>query len=263
MRQITNFKQSVLSMLTIRWSKQSWVLPPLVLLGALLLLSCGTSRPYYENKHDRKTSEDYSDNREVDYQIFLIGDAGLPNLKEKDKTLAAFTAQLQQGGANSSAVFLGDNIYENGMPAVQNGKERRLAEEKITKSLETLVGYSGGAYFIPGNHDWRISKERLLAQEAFIVQFPDVRAELIPDHGCPGPVAVNLSEDWLLIAPDSEWWINQSLKAEVSTDGCKRQTHETVMTEIENIVSDNTQKKILIAVHHPLHSNGSHGGNFT
>ncbi|MDZ7659019.1 BamA/TamA family outer membrane protein [Fodinibius sp.] len=243
-------------------NKQRWTTYFLLFFGSFILLSCGTSNPYYANPYSDPVPEDSLDKKEIDYSIYLIGDAGLPNLDGKDKTLATLANHLQQSDSRSTTVFLGDNIYQNGMPADTTGEKRKIAEQKITKSLQTLIDYPGKAFFLSGNHDWKVSKERVLAQETFIEQYPNIEAEYIPSNGCPGPVSINLSEDWLLIAIDSEWWINQSLKPNISEEGCKQQSREEVINVTKEIVNDNSHRNLLVTFHHPLYSSGSHGGYF-
>jgi len=233
------------------------------IIGALILISCGTSKPYYSEEVQGKIEAAADSTKEIEYQFFLIGDAGLPNLKGPDKTLDMLATHLQKSGSSSSVIFLGDNIYEDGMPEEKNTEERRLAEQKIIKSLEPLRGYPGEAFFIPGNHDWRFGKKRVLAQETFIEQYPDAEANFLPDGGCPGPVALNLSDEWLMIALDTEWWISQSIKPNNTVENCLSQTREEVMTGIENIVDAHEGKHILVAAHHPLYSNGPHRGKFS
>jgi len=244
-------------------SKQRPITYLLLFWGSCILLSCGTSNPYYAQQYSGPVAADSLDQKEIDYSIYLIGDAGLPNLTGEDKTLSTLATHLQQSGSNSSTLFLGDNIYENGMPANTSGEERKIAEQKIIQSLQTLTSYPGKAFFLPGNHDWRKGRDRVLAQEKFIEQYPDIGAEYIPSNGCPGPVSINLSEDWILIAIDSEWWINQSLKANVTEDGCKQQTRDEVINTTKEIVNNNSQQNLLVTFHHPLYSSGAHGGYFS
>ena len=243
--------------------KQRCITYFLLFFGSFILLSCGTSNPYYADGYNDPVPEDSLNKKEIDHSIYLVGDAGNPNLKGKDKTLATLTAHLQEAGPGSAVVFLGDNIYENGMPADTSGKERNIAEQKIIKSLRTLTGYPGKAFFLPGNHDWRVGKKRVLAQESFIEQYPDIEADFIPDNGCPGPVSITLSEDWLLLAIDSEWWINQSLRSGVSEDRCTHKTREEVINATKKIVANHAHQNLLVTIHHPLYSSGAHGGYFS
>lgn len=232
--------------------------------GFIFVTSCGSSKPYYADDSGNRFLEDSAIQKEIAYSIFLIGDAGKPNLTGKDETLATLQAHLNEAGANSSVIFLGDNIYENGMPPDTADPEREIAEKRIVGSLQALEGFQGRSFFIPGNHDWRYGKEGVRAQEAFIEQYANAEAEHIPSDGCPGPSAVALTGDWLLLALDSEWWINQSVKQKHAsvTAGCESRSREEAINTVEKIVERNAGKKILVSFHHPLYSNGTHGGYF-
>lgn len=237
-----------------------------VLLFSVIIIvsSCGTSRPYFSDESKNKSLGNSADLKqsELAYSIFLIGDAGDPNLTGKDNTLATLRTHLDKVGENSSIIFLGDNIYEKGMPPDTSNRKRNKAEQKITRSLQTLKTFSGSAFFIPGNHDWYNQKEGLRAQELFIEKYPNIQAELIPSMGCPGPEVITLSKEWVLVALDSEWWINQSFKQNSETESCENSSREEVINAFKKTIENNTSKKILVAFHHPLYSNGTHGGYF-
>ena len=103
----------------------------------------------------------------------------------------------------------------------------------------------------------------MIAQEEFIEAYPGIRAAMEPSHGCPGPFYTVIEDQWLLIALDSEWLVKQGQRAETDLSRCRFKTHDEVMSEVESIVANHTDKQLLVATHHPLYSNGSHGGYYT
>ncbi|MDX1637527.1 MAG: BamA/TamA family outer membrane protein [Balneolaceae bacterium] len=232
-----------------------------VLAILIFTISC-SSGPYLAAEQQLPIRSESDTTRKVAYSIYLIGDAGAPAVEGSEETLESFASRLQQSGPNSSAVFLGDNIYEYGMPADTTGRRRAIAEKKIVQSLETLENFEGKAYFIPGNHDWYSGKRGLLAQDEFVDQYNGADTRFILSDGCPGPVTIRPHEEWLLLFLDSEWWINRSSSARNRPAGCRHQSTEQVISSVVEIVTRHSERNILIASHHPLYSNGTHGGYF-
>ena len=231
----------------------------LLLLALCVFYSCNATKPYYENRDYRPSK---SQGKQVDYSLFLIGDTGAPQLKGAKEVLHTLRYQLHQAGENSSVVFLGDNLYADGMPPEED-PARQEAELKLKPALDILRGYSGDSFFIPGNHDWRHGIQGLKEQEDFIEQYPGIRAHFTPDNGCPGPVGINLGTDWQLIVLDSEWWATQSFSDDSANSSCELQSRPAVMRETKDLIDQADDKNVLIAFHHSLYSNGTHGGYYS
>ncbi len=134
----------------------------------------------------------------LDSLVFVIGDAGGPPERSRPiltqvQTQAADVARTL-GAERTSVIFVGDNIYPNGLPDT-NEKGRRDAEERLLAQLK--VSESGAPVsFVAGNHDWKGGKRGGLAavqrQSAYIDEHRgsgDVAMK--PPGGCPGPVVEN------------------------------------------------------------------------
>ncbi|MEJ7662618.1 MAG: metallophosphoesterase [Hymenobacter sp.] len=95
------------------------------------------------------------DSSRLRYSVFLIGDVGSPIPAERggEPSLNFMRQQMLQAGRNSATVFLGDNIYNQGMPPV-GAYDRKTAEGRLNEQLNILKGYQGEKYITPGNHDW-------------------------------------------------------------------------------------------------------------
>jgi hypothetical protein len=221
----------------------------------LFICSCNASRPFYQSGEKQALR---TEDKQIDYSLFLIGDTGTPQLENAKEVLQTLRYQLQQAGDSSSVLFLGDNLYPNGMPP-HDDPGRKEAEARIVPALNSLRGYSGRSFFIPGNHDWENGIEGMKAQEDFIEQYPDITSQFVPENGCPGPASFSLSKQWQLIVLDSEWWINRSFNSNPQVDGCKQQSRSDVMRQTEDLIDEYDDKNILVTFHHPLYSNGTHG----
>ena len=198
----------------------------------------------------------------IRYRIIFIGDAGEMN-REQRKSLEQAANHIIPG--KTSTIFLGDNIYPDGMglPGEDNEEETQL----ILKSQFTPMRAKGAAtYFVPGNHDWdRSGKkglEKIRREGQFLSEQNDPLLKLIPANGCPDPVEVNFGDSLTVIAFDSEWWLFPYTKADEKSD-CSCKTKEDVLARMQEIKEKNKGKFIFLASHHPFQSYGSHGGKFS
>lgn len=197
--------------------------------------------------------------------LYLIGDTGDPQGYENDPILQTLKYHLENDGNRHSVIFLGDNIYSNGMPPEHGTSERSEAERRIKAALNVLKQTKTDAFLISGNHDWRNGVQGILAQEKFVENFSegitDIRFE--PSGGCPGPVSVTINEEWMILLLDSEWWIAVGPEDTRDLEHCETRTREELMSRINEVVQANEDKHIVVATHHPLYSDGPHGGYFT
>ena len=208
------------------------------------------------------------------HTMYLIGDAGNDSPEHKAPVLLYLKEKLAKESKNSSALFLGDNIYEFGMPPADDSARRKVAEYRITSQLETLDEFKGRPFFLPGNHDWRgWGRKGLKRQENFIDQYLNSRKGkadkdeyenyFLPQDGCSGPEVIELNDNVVIIAVDSQWWLSDWDKDTKINDGCEIRNRATFKFVFENVIRKYRNKNVVIAMHHPPYTYGPHGGRFT
>ncbi|HYG38154.1 MAG TPA: metallophosphoesterase [Cytophagales bacterium] len=199
------------------------------------------------------------------HKIFLIGDTGKPNLHGKDEVLELLKNKLLESDKNSTVIFLGDNIYPNGLPSIQDEK-RKLAEKRINKQLDILKEYKGSIYFISGNHDWNKGKggglEYVKRQEEYIQNYLGKSNIYLPPHGCPGPEEVFVNDGLKLIFINTQWWVQKGKTPIGLKDKCKAQSEDHFFNLLDEMLLRDKRKAIVIG-HHPLYSKAMHGGVFS
>ena len=89
---------------------------------------------------------------EVAYRVILIGDAGEPAKDHPEPVLIALKNEAFLIDS-TVVIFLGDNIYPNGLPD-KNDKKRREYEIKLDKQINAVEDAGVTTYIISGNHDW-------------------------------------------------------------------------------------------------------------
>lgn len=200
-----------------------------------------------------------------EFSFYLIGDAGEPEKDGMSDVFRLLSADLQSSNTEKSAVlFLGDNIYPHGLPPVGD-KLREDAEWRLKKQFEIFKNYKGRVIFLPGNHDWKEgAAEGLdfnLNQEKFTELFNSRGNIYLPDSACPGPVLLNTSPNSVIQIIDTQWWLHKYNKIS-STTACEATTDSEFLALISKNFNENKGKRMIIAGHHPMESNGPHGGRY-
>ncbi|WP_373072072.1 metallophosphoesterase [Zeaxanthinibacter enoshimensis] len=227
----------------------------------LTLTGCAT----YEAKYaDKKTAKDVRTTKELSHTFYLIGDAGLSPMGGMNPALKIFKDKVQKADTNSTAIFLGDNIYPAGLPDPQDSTVAFLrAKNHLDAQLATVKDFKGRVIFIPGNHDWYT--EGLIGlkrQEVYVEEHINRKDAFVPENGCPLEL-VEINEDIVVIALDTEWYLTNWDYRPSINDDCEIKSREKFMQELESLIKKNAGKTIVIAQHHPIFSYGPHGGQFT
>jgi hypothetical protein len=197
-------------------------------------------------------------------RIILIGDAGeLTNGKVPSVEKARALFNINDGV--TSVIYLGDNIYKEGLPdslAKDFSEKKNILDQQISLVKDTRAK----AWFIPGNHDWKKSKDggwqQILNQSHYIstLQLPNV--DFLPKGGCPGPEELVVNDKLVIVFMDSQWFIEPLDKPGIESN-CESQTEEEVMIALRELIAIHSDKLMLIVMHHPLYTYGPHGGYFT
>lgn len=209
------------------------------------------------------------------HSVFLIGDAGNTDLGEAPPLLGLLKKRLEKAGKESSIVFLGDNIYPVGMPSKED-PFRPLAEHKLNVQLNMLDDYPGNIMFMPGNHDWySYGTKGIKRQEKYIEKYlnklkgiddKDDKAwkdYFLPGNACGDPYTVEINDQLVIVIIDSAWWLRNWNKDQNINAGCEIKSRSFFKFQFEETVRKHRNKNVILAMHHPLFSNGPHGGHFT
>ncbi|MGB1230911.1 MAG: metallophosphoesterase [Winogradskyella sp.] len=227
-----------------------------LIFAAFIFTSCATlKRQVKEN-----TEQQFPFNKEIEHSFYLIGDAGKTLLNFESETINAFQNELNKASKNSTALFLGDNIYENGMPP-KTHHNRDFAEHQLNTQTKAVKNFKGKTVFIPGNHDWYSGINGLKEQEKFIENILG-KDSFLPENGCPLE-KVNVTEKVVLIVVDTEWYITDWNQHPTINDDCEIKTRAKFFDELEGLIKKARGKTTLIALHHPMFTNGSHNGQFS
>lgn len=240
----------------------------LCLFVAFIVSSCGTTKQAYTKLADDGSIDSVLPEKEAVETLFLVGDAGLLH-GGKNAVVEALKGDLDTTN-NATLVYLGDNIYSYGLPSADS-PDRNNAEEVLQAQLSAALHVDGDTYFIPGNHDWNHARvgglERVRAQELFIESFYDKdsarKVRMYPSNGCGDPKVVKVHKDLVYVFIDTQWWLQDWEQEPTINHGCDIHARDQLLSRINEIFIEHKNDEIVLMMHHPMYSNGRHGGKFS
>ncbi len=240
-----------------KFYKRSRILWGIFILGLIVqvvqltIVGCSHTSPYYHPDIPASGKQDIVSEDTLHYRILLLGDGGQP--KPDEPVLKTLKAWAQKTPEKTSIVFLGDNMYPDGMTE----QRQHEASTRLDPQIGVIKSTNTQGLFIPGNHDWAGGKEEgyraLLAQEKYINNALSRLPKFLPRGGSPGPEVVEFPEAAPIvrvIVLDTQWWLHQ---------------HEKPQKPPEKIIAElkaglDTDLPVIVLGHHPLQSYGVHGG---
>ncbi|MCW3114181.1 MAG: metallophosphoesterase [Segetibacter sp.] len=209
------------------------------------------------------SSWSYSQEDTLQAKLILIGDAG--DFKGGRHPVLNAVKQNTKFDKKTTILYLGDNLYTTGLPDEQHSFYD-IRRSVLDTQIAIANGTDAKVFFIPGNHDWdkggRNGWEAIRRQQSYIDSKGGKNVKFYPEDGCGGPVEISLSDDVTMILFDSQWWIHPYDKPGVESD-CPYKTPLEILNQIEDILSKNSKKLVVLACHHTFKSYGIHGGYFT
>lgn len=222
-----------------------------------ILNACATYKSQYKDNNFQSTFP----NKEIAHSFYLIGDAGISAEAESSKAITSFKTVLSKASKNSTVLFLGDNIYPKGLP--KKGDEGRAsAESQLNAQINAVKDFKGETIFIPGNHDWYSNGLKGLKRQEKYIEDALGKNTFLPENGCPIE-KVEISDDIVMIVIDSEWYLTNWDKHPTINDDCEIKTRFKFFGELESLIKKSRGKTTIIAMHHPMFTNGPHGGQYS
>jgi hypothetical protein len=228
----------------------------------LFFTSCATHKAKYSDSVSDWNKKTLNTNGEIDHTFYFIGDAGNAKEDESLEHLSILKEELKSASENSTVLFLGDNIYHEGLPK-KNHPERKLAEHRLNTQIDLVQDFKGQPIFIPGNHDYKTDGIKGLERQAdYIKNKLDDKNTFLPKKGCPIK-KLQLSDEVVLIIIDTQWYLENWDNNPTMNDDCDIKSREEFFAEFESLIKKYASKTTVIAMHHPMFTNGTHGGQFS
>lgn len=195
-------------------------------------------------------------------RVILIGTAGKYN-----NGIAPVVNAIKKNielNEKTTIIYLGNSLAKGGLPD-NSSTNYEIAKESLNTQLQIAADSKAKVFFIPGNNEWAMGGgdgyDAVLRLQSFIDSIGDKNIQLLPGEGCPGPKEVKLSDDVVLVVMDSQWWLHEGDKPGIESD-CPYKTQFDILTQLDDILADNRNKMVLLALHHSFRSTSEQAAYF-
>ena len=216
----------------------------------LLISACATYKPQLSDEGEQQLN-----NKEIVQTVYLVGGYGNTDRKSNtDGIVSKLKSELAKANEQSLLLFLGDNISSE---VGQKDKDYKLLDEQIA----LVKGFKGDTYFMSGVNEWKDANISDLEKYEDYVDDKDIkRLEFEQKNGCPLEYVV-INDELDLIIVNSYWFITNWDRVEEINRKCTDiTTKRRFAEELEGYVNDAQGKNVIIAMHHPVFSNGEYAG---
>lgn len=199
------------------------------------------------------------------HTIYMIGDAGYGD----KAVLNGLKDKLKDESVHSSVIFLGNNIAPSGMPKKKRKRSRKAAEKILDEQIEVVKEYEGHTYFIPGNLDWNNGKSHgrsaVRRQEDYLQDTLKKTTDIkfYPNNACGDPKIIEVNDELVFLFLDTQWWLQDWKQEPNMNQGCEVKTRGEWLKRISELINEYRHEQMVIFMHHPMHSNGNHGGKYS
>ncbi|MBD3583345.1 metallophosphoesterase [Flavobacterium selenitireducens] len=221
--------------------------------------SCATHSARF-GEESGKINDDF-DSSAVAHKFFLVGDAGNWTGTQTPEVFSLLSEKLKAADSASTLLFLGDNVYPLGLPK-PDAPNYADAIARLQKQIDLSRDFKGKTIFIPGNHDYYQGLAGVQDQAKFVVSALNHKRAFMPRKGC-GIDKMDIDESTALIVVDSQWFLEDWDDHPTINEDCDIKTRELFFKELKDKINDYQNKTVILAMHHPLMSNGAHGGEFS
>ncbi|GAA4232626.1 metallophosphoesterase [Postechiella marina] len=190
------------------------------------------------------------------HSFFIVGGFGNNKVDKNNKTLTnLLKSSLKKADKNSTLLFVGDNISE------KKGawhKDKTLIKEQLTLAKS----FKGQVVFLPGTNEWKSKHiDSIQKVEEYLDEVKNQEDYVLPKNGCPLEF-ININESLDLLLVDSQWFIsNWENVVNINKKCTDIVTRKRFAEELEGYINDAQGKNLVIAMHHPIFSNGVYAGH--
>ncbi len=227
--------------------------PLLLAVLVCICASCATKKVQY-GKRDYTINSDTLAKSKLVHTFFLTGNGAADDSVSFSNERNLFRKRLAAASSKSTLLFLGDNLSPKD-PA-------RSDQREIDVEISLAGSFRGRTIFLPGDGDWeRGGKDGLLREARYITERLG-NGSFLPEKGCPiQEVSVNDNITLLLI--DSQWYLQNWDDNPSLNDDCDLKTRDDFLENLEARLEENQHRLVIVAMHHPLMSNGVYGGQYS
>ncbi|MBC8766430.1 hypothetical protein H4O18_00365 [Arenibacter sp. BSSL-BM3] len=219
---------------------------------AFFMNACATYSPQFAEPVPVQISS--SGTKDLLHTFYIAGGFGNKGNGGSGGAENLLASALASAPEESTLIFTGDNISEN---------EGAWSEDKdlLDEQIKLLDNFKGKTIFLPGNNEWKeFDSDKVEKIEDYIKDLEQDKISFYPENACPIE-HMEINDKLDLIVVDSKWFIsNWSRVKDINKKCTDINTRRRFLEELEGYINDGQDKNIVIAMHHPIFSNGKYAG---
>ena len=240
------FNKFIIHTLLLKYGKRAIM----TLLTLLFLISCATKK----EQISKNVSTIAQSTQIPTHTFFIAGGYGNNSAFAKAETLKLLEKELQQASTNSTLIYTGDNVSDS-KDNVQNDLSLLQNQLNITEN------FKGKTIFLPGENEWKIKNtDSIDVYDDYLKKKDNYNLKRVFEDSCPIEY-VEVDETLSFIIVNSIWFISDWDRIEGINKKCTDLVSpRRFAEELEGYINDGQEKNIVIAMHHPVFSNGEYAG---
>ena len=202
------------------------------------------------------TTQIFSQKTASDHQTFLLGN--LENLDINSEYFKALSSKIKATDGTYTVLINGDFVGPSGLSSPPKPEETNRID-----ALLSLGSKKGKVVFIPGDKEWDDSgddgKKKLAALEKYLENKAGKGEVFFPRNSCLGPDLIDLNDHLQVLTINSQW-ILQDKRQEEEDGKCGFLNDIELWGELSDLLANNENKNLIVAIHHPIISYGQYAG---
>ncbi len=221
------------------------------------LFSCNTNKKaFYQTSELNWQASALPDSAQLLHTVYMVGGVGDAGKKDTSTILPQLSKALDSAGKESTLVFLGDNVPAN---KGKSEKDKAMVAASLDKQLAAVQNFKGKVVFLPGDAEWKGGCAAIQWQRDYVEKALGTEKAFLPGNCCGEPEKLKITKDARLLFADSQWW----QQGDASQEKCGSDAQFAYLEKLEEALKKQEDERIVLFMHHPLRSNGPHGGSYS
>lgn len=226
----------------------------LVIILLFIISSCATLQPQFTGIDDLKVASK-NETESIAHTYYFMGNIESIKSAEEEKHFKSFHQQLQsKSDENSTLVILGNSFSKS-----QIQQKDTVQAEKI---VQLFKGFKGESVFVNGDLEWSSGYEEVNDWSKYLNTILQNKKAVLPRNVC-GIDKLKINESTILIVVDSQWFMEDWNSQPNINEDCDIKTRLDFIEELRGEINKNQDKVVILAMHHPVLSEGNHAGKYS
>ena len=192
-----------------------------------------------------------------DVKVIMTGNTA--DIKNDSLFFKLIDSYCQAHSEPTVLILNGDLFEKQDKEYIQKWQTRLNQLLDKTNQLQVVINQGDRDWDDSGKNGW----DHVKSLENILNENKHSRRHIYIEQGCPGPWTFSVSKGLDLVIVNSQWWNHPFDKPLPSSDACAIADTNIFIEELEEILDESYDKRVMILSHFPLESTGNYGGHFS